>query len=108
MGMFDYIQYKDNHYQTKSLDNRLCNYKLEDGYLWKDQAEQVWVEDNSRFGGYLEKRGTKWVKQVTFSGTIEFHRNLDKTYKTWEENAAIILDGAIMQLVENCGENTTG
>jgi hypothetical protein len=98
MGMFDYLTYNDKHYQTKSLDNGLCNYKIENGILYKEQAEYVWVDDESRFGGYLDKRNPHWVKS-TYSGEIEFYRNLDKTYKTWEELIAFVIEGTIIKVV---------
>jgi len=105
MGMFDYINYGEHSYQTKSMHNEMCQYKIEDGVLWKEQALYDWIENDSRFGGYLEKKSAEWIPQYQFSGEIYFYRNTDKTYKVWEEHTAFFINGKIVKLVNEGYKN---
>lgn len=105
MGMFDWVHYNEHEdFQTKSLDNGLCIYRIEDGILWKEQAEHFWVDNDSPYGGYLDKRNPHWVPQYQYSGEIYFYRNTDKTYKVWEEYTAFVIDGNIIKVVESVEE----
>jgi hypothetical protein len=87
MGMFDYITYKDHQYQTKCTPAQgLDNYQIrDDGTLWYEKYQADWIENDSIFGGYLEKKNEEWVFCSDFTGEIRFYRHLDKTYKNWEE-----------------------
>ena len=111
MGLFDWVHYGDHKdYQTKSLDNSMCQYEIRDGILFKEQAEYVWIENDSRFGGYLEKKNAHWVPQYQFSGEVYFYRNIDKTYKVWDEYTAFFIDGKLVKIVNegyrNVGNHT--
>lgn len=102
MGMFDWVRYGEHEdYQTKGLVCGLCNYKIEDGVLWKEEAEYTWVDDDSRFGGYLDKQNSRWVAQYQYSGEVNFYRNLDRTYKLWEEFNAFFIDGKLVKIVRS-------
>ena len=102
MGMFDYLRFEGHEYQTKDTPNQLLdNYELKDGFLYEEQYESRWVDDeNSLFKGYLEKFNETWVKNETFTGEIRFYRHLDEKYKTWEEFSAYLVRGKIEKLVK--------
>ncbi len=53
MGMFDYLRFEGNEYQTKDTPNQLLdNYELKDGFLYEEQYQSRWVDDeNSLFKG---------------------------------------------------------
>jgi hypothetical protein len=59
MGMFDYIKYRGEEYQTKDTPRQLMdNYEIrDDGTLWYENYDGDWMaDDDTLFGGYLEKK----------------------------------------------------
>lgn len=101
MGMFDNIRYKENNYQTKDTPNQfLDNYEIrDDGTLWVEDYDAVWQEDdNSLFGGYIEKFNVQWIPLQDFTGEIRFYRNIDEEYKKWEEFSSYFIKGQLKHL----------
>lgn len=98
MGMFDYINYSGYNYQTKSLENCLDKYKIEDGMLWIEESDSEWIENDSLFGGYFKHSNERWVVKDSFSGGVYFYRHLDKTYKVWEEYNAVFVNGKLVSI----------
>lgn len=102
MGMFDYIKYKDDQYQTKDTPvQALDQYEIrDDGTLWYEDYESNWLEDNqSMFGGYIEKKNKKWVLQEKFTGEIRFYRST-KDKKEWIEYSAYFVNGKALHIQE--------
>lgn len=100
MGLFDYVRYGEHDdFQTKSFHNEMACYEIRDGVLYKEQAVYDWIENGSRFGGYLEKTSKGWIPQHQFSGEVYFYRSVDKTYKVWDEYTAFFIDGKLVKIV---------
>ena len=108
MGMFDYIRYKNEVYQTKDTDRQfLDSYKIETDqesghdYLWLEDYDADWVsEPDELFGGYLKRSNVRWVRQDNFDGLLHIYRNLDDTYKVWEEYDLLFMDGKVIKTVK--------
>ena len=91
MGMFDYVVYKGEKYQSKDTDRQSCDtYRIvedqESGheYLWLDEYDTEWVDDpEAMFGGWFKEINHRWVRQDKFDGKIFFYRNIDQTYKLY-------------------------
>ena len=91
MGMFDYITYKGEKYQTKDTPNQMMdNYEIqEDGTLWVEEYDAEFVKDPGHiFGVYLEQKNKRWRECVEFSGKIRFYRE-DKDRGGFENSAWI-------------------
>lgn len=102
MGMFDYIKFGGQEYQTKDTPNQLLDYyEIRGLFLYEEQYRSEWVDDeNSLFKGFMQKFDEKWVKNETFTGEIRFYRHLDKEYKTWEEYSAYFVKGKMEKLIK--------
>lgn len=102
MGMFDYIRFDGEEYQTKDTPNQLLdNYEIKDGFLYEETYDAEWVDDGSYlFGGFLDKKNKKWEKCENFTGEIRFYRHLDKEYKIWEEFSAFFVKGEMKKLIK--------
>jgi hypothetical protein len=102
MGMFDYIRFDGNEYQTKDTPNQLLdNYEIKDNFLYEETYEAKWIDEEKHlFGGYMEKFNEKWEKCEKFTGEIRFYRHLDKDYKIWEEFSAFFVNGEMKKLVK--------
>lgn len=111
MGMFDQLYYKDVEYQTKDTPNQLLsNYKIEvdqsDGheYLWVEEYDSEWIMDESYLLGSYEKQSNhRWVKCDKFDGNIVFYRNVDSTYKKWNQYTALFMDGRVIKFTKHEG-----
>lgn len=76
MGMFDYIRYKENTYQTKDTPRQLMDiYEIrEDGTLWFENYESEWIEDkNDWLGGHMIHKNKRWEQEKNFTGEIFFY-----------------------------------
>jgi hypothetical protein len=76
MGMFDYIRYQGNTYQTKDTPNQwMDNYEIrDDGTLWVENYDAEWVkDDNGLFGGHIEQKNHRWEQIFDFTGEIFFY-----------------------------------
>jgi hypothetical protein len=114
MGMFDYIRYRDEEYQTKDTPRQLLdNYKIEqnqdDGhwYLWYEEYDGEWVQDDYAFlGGRIEQSNPRWVCCHEFDGNIRFYREaLESRRESWQQNAwieyqALFMDGRMIKIRE--------
>lgn len=106
MGMFDYIQYRNQEYQTKNTPNQCIDYyKIETdqnnghSYLWLQKYDADWVESGDYItGGYLNRTNERWELCHDFSGTLMFYRSVDKEYSHWEEYTATILNGQVTNI----------
>jgi hypothetical protein len=102
MGMFDYLNFRGNDYQSKDTPNQwMANYEIrEDGTLWVEESDGEWIKDeNSLLGGYIKESNHRWVQVEKYTGEIRFYRHLDKEYKVWEEFSAYFIDGQLKHLV---------
>jgi hypothetical protein len=111
MGMFDYIYYKGEEYQTKDTPKQFCDkYKIEadqdSGHecLWTELFDSEWVTDeNHLLGAYMKTWNHHWVKDE-YTGNIVFYRNVDKTYKKWNQYNAIFENGLLREITKWEGE----
>lgn len=106
MGVFDYIRFEGNDYQTKDTpDQFLFTYEIRGNELWLRKVESEWVEDEGLlFGGYFKEVSHEWVFCNYFDGAITFYRE-DKEnggYKNdaWIEYKALFMDGKMIKLVK--------
>lgn len=102
MGMFDYLNFRGNDYQSKDTPNQwMANYEIrEDGTLWVEESDGEWIKDeNSLLGGYIKESNHRWVQVENYTGEIRFYRHLDKEYKVWEEFSAYFVQGQLKHLV---------
>lgn len=102
MGMFDYLNFRGNNYQSKDTPNQwMANYEIrEDGTLWVEESDGEWIKDeNSLLGGYIKESNHRWVQVENYTGEIRFYRHLDKEYKVWEEFSAYFVQGQLKHLV---------
>ena len=102
MGMFDYLNFRGNDYQSKDTPNQwMANYEIrEDGTLWVEESDGEWIKDeNSLLGGYIKESNHRWVQVENYTGEIRFYRHLDKEYKVWEEFSAYFINGQLKHLV---------
>ena len=108
--MFDTIRYQGDEYQTKDtpaqgLDNYKIEQNLEEGhwYLWYEEYEAEWIEEEGRFfGGYLNRSNERWVLCDSFDGLVRFYRE-DKEkggYKAdaWIEYRALFMNGQMIKI----------
>jgi hypothetical protein len=108
MGMFDYLYYEGKEYQTKDTPNQgLDKYKLEHDqvsghlFLWVQEYDSEWVEDEGHIFGMYEKQSNHhWVRCDDFDGNICFYRNVDKTYKKWNQYSALFMNGKVIKLTK--------
>ena len=99
MGMFDYITYNGHKYQTKdTAAQSIDNYRILDNQLWYEEYDSEWVNAETRFGGYIEKKNPRWVICENFTGEVVFYRHLDKEYKVWETYSAYFHKGQLKEL----------
>jgi len=80
MGMFDNLQYRGREYQTKDTPAQMLdNYKIEQDqtsghwYLWREEYDAEWVEDEGLFGGSIKQSNHRWVLFEEFDGEIRFY-----------------------------------
>ena len=77
MGMFDWVEWEGNQYQTKDTPNQLCdNYRIDDlGRLWEEQYDAEWQTDSqSLFGRHIHQSNQRWVECADFTGAMRFYR----------------------------------
>ena len=78
MGMFDYVEWEGNIYQSKDTPRQLCdNYRITGcGELMVEEYDAEWVRDetNALFGMRLNTSNHRWRECREFSGTIRFYR----------------------------------
>ena len=112
MGMFDNIHYKGRQYQTKDTPlQTLDNYKIEqsqdDGhwYLWHEEYDSEWVDDEGLFGGTIVQSNERWVCCDDFDGLICFY-----WYRSEEDQEvyeALFMDGRMLKIKMTHGEPLT-
>lgn len=77
MGMFDWVEFEGQQYQTKDTPNQLCdNYRIDElGRLWEEQYDAEWQTDSqSLFGGHIHQSNQRWVECQDFTGAMRFYR----------------------------------
>jgi len=109
MGMFDEIYYQGEKYQTKdtprqTLDKYKIEYDQDSGhqYLWHEEYDCEWVDDEGLFGGHLRQFNQRWVHCDDFDGAIRFYRE-DKENGGWKndkwiEYKAVFVNGQVLKL----------
>lgn len=91
MGMFDWIEWEGQQYQTKDTPRQFCDYYRISGCgeLWVEEYDAEWVVDKDQFlGAYIEQKNKHWRECREFSGTIKFYRE-DKERGGYKNNAWI-------------------
>lgn len=111
MGMFDYIRFEGEEYQTKDTPTQwLDHYEIRNGELWMKSVVWKYVEDINHFlGGYMEEESHQWIFCEDFDGVIEFYRE-DKEnggYKNgaWIEYKTLFMDGKMIKCVRKDGKD---
>lgn len=114
MGMFDYIQYKGEQYQTKdtpcqSLDEYKIEQNQDDGhwYLWHEDYDTEWNEHEGLFGGSIRQFNQRWVACQDFDGQICFYRSANDNRDSWIEYRALFMDGRMLKIKETFDEPLT-
>lgn len=112
MGMFDNIHYKGRQYQTKDTPlQTLDNYKIEQDqdsghwYLWHEEYDSEWVDDEGLFGGTIVQSNERWVCCDDFDGLICFY-----WYRSEEDQEvyeALFMDGRMLKIKMTHGEPLT-
>jgi hypothetical protein len=76
MGMFDWVEFEGQQYQTKDTPRQLCdNYRIDElGRLWEQQYDAEWVVGEGLFGGHLHQSNQRWVECQDFTGPMRFYR----------------------------------
>lgn len=112
MGMFDYLHYRDREYQTKDTPAQMLdNYKIEQDpksghwYLWREEYDAVWEENEGLFGGTLKRYNLHWVRFDEFDGLIRFYYY--RTEEDQEEYQALFMDGQMLKIRCTKGEPLT-
>jgi hypothetical protein len=105
MGMFDYVNYHGNEYQTKDTPEQgMETYEIRGDELWYKEVKREWVEDvGAFFGGYLQEISHEWKFLNKFDGLIRIYRDIDKDeegYFIWEEYKILFMDGKIIKIEE--------
>ena len=119
MGMFDWLKYQEEEYQTKDTPAQsLDNYKIEQDqtsghwHLWHEDYDAEWKEDADRFsGGYIKHFNQRWVCCDEFDGEIRFYRE-DKNNggyynNRWIEYKALFMNGQMLKIKEVFDEPLT-
>ena len=105
MGMFDYVYYKGEEYQSKDTPHQCVDkYKIEEEqvsgqlYLWHESYKAEWVEDEqSPFGHTIKTSDHRWEHCSDFDGAINFYRSEDKG-KTWIEYHSLFMNGVALKM----------
>ena len=105
MGMFDYINYQGQEYQTKDTPVQwMDHYKIEvdqdsgHTYLWHEARTIKFVPDESRFlGTRMESSNHRWECCHDFDGVIDFYRSEDKG-KTWVTYHSLFMNGQLLKI----------
>jgi hypothetical protein len=109
MGMFDNLYYQEQEYQTKDtpcqmLDKYKIDYNQDSGhlYLWHEDYDAEWVEEEGLFGGHLRQFNERWVCCHDFDGLIRFYRE-DKENGGWKadnwiEYKALFMNGQMLKI----------
>ena len=112
MGMFDNIEYKGRQYQTKDTPlQTLDNYKIEQSqdsghwYLWHEEYDSEWVDDEGLFGGTIVQSNERWVCCHDFDGLICFYYY--RSEEDHEEYQALFMDGRMLKIKMTHGEPLT-
>jgi hypothetical protein len=112
MGMFDNIEYQGRQYQTKDTPlQTLDNYKIEQDqtsghfYLWHEEYDAEWVEEEGLFGGCIKQSNHRWLRCDEFDGEIRFYYY--KTDEDQEEYRALFMDGRMLKIRVIHGEPLT-
>ena len=77
MGMFDWVEWEGNRYQSKDTPNQACDeYAIDQlGRLMVEEYDAELVRDPTHiFGVYIEQNNKRWRECVEFSGVIRFYR----------------------------------
>jgi hypothetical protein len=112
MGMFDFVHFEGNQYQTKDTPCQLMdNYEIrDDGTLWHEEYDTEWIDvpDLNLFGGRLDQSNLRWTRCNAFDGVIRFSRE-DEARGGWKNNAwieyeALFMDGCMIKLQQTRGQ----
>ena len=77
MGMFDWVEWEGQKYQSKDTPRQLCDdYRIDElGRLWVEEYDAEWIADaDALFGGYFRHNNRHWRECVEFTGPMRFYR----------------------------------
>jgi hypothetical protein len=101
--MFDYIIYKDKHYQTRDTPEQgLETYEIRGGELWYREVQREWEDDEETFfGGYFREVSHEWKFCDKFDGLVRFYRedkeNGGHKNDAWIEFSALFMNGKVIK-----------
>jgi len=100
MGMFDYITYNGNKYQTKNTPSQsIDNYEIRNNQLWYEDYDAEWIDaERGSFLGHIEKKNLRWTFCEKFIGEIRFYRLLNRKTSTLEEYSSYFYKGQLKEL----------
>jgi len=104
MGMFDYVQFQGEQYQSKDTPKQaMDNYKIEvdqesgQEYLWVEEYDSEYVEDEESFlGGHLKQFNERWVFLEDFDGLIKIYKQSDDK-KKWITYKFLFMNGRMIK-----------
>jgi len=104
MGMFDYVQFQGEQYQSKDTPKQaMDNYKIEvdqesgQEYLWVEEYDCEYVKDEESFlGGHLKQFNERWVFLEDFDGLIKIYKQSDDK-KKWITYKFLFMNGRMIK-----------
>jgi len=110
MGMFDWVEFEGNKYQSKDTPRQMLDqYKIDElGRLWVEEYDAEWINDASHlFGMYLDTKNHHWKWCDDFSGSLRFYRENQEqggySANAWIEYEALFKDGCMIDLKQTEG-----
>ena len=109
MGMFDWIMYRGQEFQTKDTPNQtLDRYEIrDDGTLWVEEYDTEWVDDPDRLpiSGYIKQINVR-VRPEEYHGPMTFYTR-NKDTDTWIQYEAEFVKGQAVKIIMVKGEPLT-
>ena len=103
MGMFDYVHYQGQEYQSKDTPRQLMDkYKIEvdasgQEQLWVEEYDSEYVEDEGYFlKGYIKQFNECWVFLEDFDGLVKIYRQ-DDDKKLWITYKFLFMNGRMIK-----------
>jgi len=104
MGMFDYVQFQGEQYQSKDTPNQMMDkFKIEvdqesgQEYLWVEEYDCEYIKDEERLlGGYLRQFNEHWVFMEDFDGLIKIYKQSDDK-KKWITYKFLFMNGRMIK-----------
>jgi hypothetical protein len=109
MGMFDWIVYQGQEFQTKDTPNQMLDrYEIrDDGTLWVEEYDTEWVDDPDRLpiGGFIKHINVR-ISSTDYTGPMTFYTSNNNT-DTWIQYEAEFVNGQAVKIIMVKGEPLT-